>query len=290
MAFTRRFARPLLSSIFVVGGLDALRHPAGKAQKASAVTEPLRENVPATAGLDTETLVRINGGVQVVAGVLLATGRFRRTASLVLMGSLVPTTYAGHRFWEETDSVARAQQKMHFVKNLGLLGGLILAAVDTEGEPSLSWRARRKVQTLDLGRGLKHSENGSVDLGSMSKAAVASVSSIAEAASKSGTQSARRAHRTSRRAARRVMDTGLDVAHRAADAREGVRDAQGTMVETIRGSGGSAAHALQQTGAALASAARQLEPLAESAVHAGAERAERAGESLAKVADRLPTS
>jgi hypothetical protein len=33
---------------------------------------------------------------------------------------------------------------MHFLKNLGLLGGLILAAFDTEGKPSVSWRARRR--------------------------------------------------------------------------------------------------------------------------------------------------
>ena len=92
--------------------------------------------------LDTETVVRVNGGVQIVAGVLLATGRFRRLACLFLMGSLIPTTYAGHRFWEETDETARSQQRMHFLKNLGLLGGLILAAVDTEGAPSLGWRAK----------------------------------------------------------------------------------------------------------------------------------------------------
>jgi putative oxidoreductase len=178
MALTRRLARPLLASIFVVGGLDAFRHPAGKAKKASAVTEPLHENVPAIADLDTETLVRLNGAVQVIAGMLLATGRFRRGASLILMGSLVPTTYAGHRFWEETDEIARAQQQMHFVKNLGLLGGLILAAVDTEGEPSLSWRAKRSVRALDLGCGLRHI-GSSTDIGSASKAVIAAVPAVA---------------------------------------------------------------------------------------------------------------
>ena len=29
------------------------------------------------------------------------------------------------------------------MKNLGLLGGLILAAVDTEGRPDLAWRAKQ---------------------------------------------------------------------------------------------------------------------------------------------------
>ena len=47
----------------------------------------------------------------------------------------------------------RAQQQMHFFKNLALLGGLILAAVDTEGEPSLGWRARRRGRQLESGGG-----------------------------------------------------------------------------------------------------------------------------------------
>jgi uncharacterized membrane protein YphA (DoxX/SURF4 family) len=289
MALTRRLARPLLASIFVVGGLDALRHPEGKVKKASAVTEPLQENVPAAAGLDTETMVRINGGVQVVAGVLLATGRFRRLASLILMGSLVPTTYAGHRFWEETDEATRAQQKMHFVKNLGLLGGLLLAAVDTEGEPSLSWRAKRRAQALRPHRAT-HGDGESGDLGSVSKAVVAAVPAVAGAAAKSGNRAARRAQRASRHVARHVKATGLDVAHTAADGRAELHDATAAAAANIRESRNGAVQAVQQAGGALASAARQLEPLAESAVRAGAELTERAGDALAKVGDRLPPS
>ena len=102
MALSRRIARPLLASIFVVGGWDALVHPAGKAKKAEAVSEPLSESVGVDR-VDAETLVRINGAVQVGAGVLLAVGKFRRLAALALIGSIIPTTYAGHRFWEESD-------------------------------------------------------------------------------------------------------------------------------------------------------------------------------------------
>jgi hypothetical protein len=61
----------------------------------------------------------------------------------LLAGSVIPTTLAGHRYWEIHDDPARrAQQKIHFFKNLGLLGGLMLAAVDTEGRPGLAWRAQ----------------------------------------------------------------------------------------------------------------------------------------------------
>ena len=89
-------------------------------------------------------MVRFNGMVQVGAGGLLALGKFRRLASWALVASVIPTTYAGHRFWDEVDDEARTQQRVHFLKNLGLLGGLILSATDTEGAPSLGWRARRR--------------------------------------------------------------------------------------------------------------------------------------------------
>ena len=156
MSISRRFARPLLSSIFIAGGLDALQHPESKVKAAEAVTVPLRQAVPALPD-DTATLVRINGAVQVGAGFLLATGRFRRLASVALIGSILPTTYAGHRFWEESDPETKRMQQMHFLKNVGLLGGLILAAVDTEGAPSLSWRAKRRARVagraMGAGRG-----------------------------------------------------------------------------------------------------------------------------------------
>jgi uncharacterized membrane protein YphA (DoxX/SURF4 family) len=48
----------------------------------------------------------------------------------VLAGTLVPTTLAGHRFWEELDEDARNMQMAQFAKNLGLLGGLLLVATE----------------------------------------------------------------------------------------------------------------------------------------------------------------
>ncbi len=87
-------------------------------------------------------LVKVNAGAMVGAGLLLSTGKLPRLSSVVLAGTLVPTTLAGHRFWEEEDPERKAQQQVHFMKNLGLLGGLILAAVDTEGRPGLAWRAK----------------------------------------------------------------------------------------------------------------------------------------------------
>src|SRR5687768_15240775 len=132
MTVLRRLARPMLASIFIGGGIDALRNPAGKVPAAEGIAPQIASHIPALEGSDTETLVRINGGVQVGAGTLLALGRFPRLSALALAASIVPTTAAGHRFWEADDQAQRAQQRIHFLKNLSILGGLLLAAADTE--------------------------------------------------------------------------------------------------------------------------------------------------------------
>ena len=124
MTIVRALGRPLLASMFVYGGLDAVRHPASKAPRAVSVTEPLTE--AAAIDADTVDLVRINGAVQVGAGAMLAIGKLPRLSATLLAGSLVLTTAAGHRFWEERDDKARAQQTIHFLKNASMLGGLLI--------------------------------------------------------------------------------------------------------------------------------------------------------------------
>jgi putative oxidoreductase len=146
MSMSSRISRPLLASIFIGGGLDALRHPENKVKAAEKVVAPLRRHF-AVWPEDTATLVRVNGGVQVAAALLLSIGKFRRISALALIGSIVPTTFAGHRFWEEMDEGQRQQQTVHFLKNMSILGGLILAVSDTDGAPSLGWKIKRQMQS-----------------------------------------------------------------------------------------------------------------------------------------------
>ena len=143
----RRIARPLLASSFVYGGVDTLRNPQTRVPGAKpvveAVTSVADDQLPVTVPSDVEQWVKIDAGVKVGAGALFALGKLPRLSALLLCGSIVPTTLAGHRFWEHEDPKERFGQLSHFLKNLGLLGGLLLAAVDTEGKPSVGYRARR---------------------------------------------------------------------------------------------------------------------------------------------------
>lgn len=146
MTVLRRIARPMIAAIFVSGGADALRNPAPLVPAADGVAQPAAKPIPGLPDQDPETLVRINGAVQVVAGTMLAFNRLPRLSALALAATIVPTTAAGHRFWEEEEPEQRRQQQVHFLKNTSILGGLLLAAADTEGKPGIGWRTRHTAE------------------------------------------------------------------------------------------------------------------------------------------------
>lgn len=137
----RSLGRTLLASVFVMEGVDTITNASSKVSAFQDVAEPLGETVPAARDLQAEQLVRATGAAQVLGGALLAIGKLPRIASTVLAATLVPATLAEHRFWEETDEDRRTQEQVQFGKNVGLLGGLLIAAMDTAGRPGVVWRA-----------------------------------------------------------------------------------------------------------------------------------------------------
>lgn len=137
----RGLARALLAGIFVFGGVGTWKRADQVAAKAAKVTDPIQDLLPGAPS--TEQFVKVNSGVQVVAAALFAIGFAPRVMALVLGGTLVPTTLAGHRFWEADDADVRRQQQLQVLKNAGLIGGLIFAALDTGGRPSIFWSGRK---------------------------------------------------------------------------------------------------------------------------------------------------
>ncbi len=138
----------MLGAIFVVSGVRVLADPDSKVAAAKKVTDkagPLIERIDPRLPSDARNLIRIKAGADVAAGLLLATGRLTRPSAAVLAAGLVPTTFAGHPFWA-VPKEERQQHQTHFLKNLGLLGGLLLAAADTEGKPGLKYRTSHALE------------------------------------------------------------------------------------------------------------------------------------------------
>jgi uncharacterized membrane protein YphA (DoxX/SURF4 family) len=128
----RRLARPLLGLAFLSSGVEALRDIDTRAERARGygVGQPV-------------TASRAVAGTQIGAGLLLALGKFPRLSALVLAVTVVPEAATGHAFWAEKSSEEKGEKRSLFARDLGLLGGLLIAAVDTGGRESVPHRARR---------------------------------------------------------------------------------------------------------------------------------------------------
>ena len=105
----------LLSGIFIGGGADAFLRPGYRVNKVGDVGIP-----------EPQQAVVLNSAAMVIGGTALALDIAPKAAAALLIGTLVPTTIVGHAFWKETDAKARKMQQTQFLKNLGLMGGLLL--------------------------------------------------------------------------------------------------------------------------------------------------------------------
>ncbi|MDQ3105053.1 MAG: DoxX family protein [Actinomycetota bacterium] len=138
MSLVRTLARPMLASMFVAGGVNEIRNAVAMAPTAHPVTHKVAPVIASRVApaiplpSDTAGWVRVDGAIKVLAGLALATGRFPRLSALTLAASLAPTTVAAHAFWKETENDAKAAQQIQFFKNVSMMGGLMIAAVDLE--------------------------------------------------------------------------------------------------------------------------------------------------------------
>lgn len=157
----------MLATTFIARGVESLRSPKPAADAAKPTLEglaklpdPVGPNVPTNA----ETVAKVTAGVQVGAGLLLATGKLPRLASAALAFSVVPGSLGAHAFWNESDPERMASERRAFLADLSLIGGLIIASVDTEGRPSLGWRGRRaaKKVSASVSGVLPSSSNGAI--------------------------------------------------------------------------------------------------------------------------------
>jgi putative oxidoreductase len=254
MSGLRTVARPMLASIFVVQGLATFQHPERVAKAAATVVDPIAQRVrPVPA--DAEQAVRLNGALQVVAGTALGLGILPRLSALVLAGTLVPTTMARHRFWEIDDPELRAQQRIHFLKNVTMLGGLLIAAADTGGSPSLAWRRKKASRAAgrhlgDLHETLSGPVHAASDqIASAATAAVGQLSVLTDVAS----ETAGRAGGYLDELKQALAETDRTAGDQLPGTARGVADSVREATRTVAGQAGAYDHtaADQLSGAAL---------------------------------------
>jgi uncharacterized membrane protein YphA (DoxX/SURF4 family) len=111
----KTLGRLLLGSMFIFGGANVFAEPGGRVTKVEDAGIPQARQATI-----------LNAAIMVVAGTALAAGLLPKFAALLLVGTLIPTTYVGHPYWKEENPVSRANQQTQFLKNTSMLGGLLL--------------------------------------------------------------------------------------------------------------------------------------------------------------------
>lgn len=228
MSLLRAVARPMLSSYFVLSGVRAVRNPGQFVADAEPVANRLvptaqrlaPEQVSNLIPTDTATLVRVNGALQTAGGLALATGKGRRLGAGLLALSLVPTTLARHPFWSRNDAESRSHDRSQFTKNVSLMGGVLIASADTEGKPSLTWRATEGRQaTSRKAKKAKKSAKKRHELADTGREAadlafttgVAALGDVVAESRRARKKAAKRAEKAAKQSKDRAVGAGKDV-------------------------------------------------------------------------------
>lgn len=143
MTLVRVLARPLLASSFVLTGIDRLRNTDATATALRPTLERINKAVPAAASVTSneQRVAKVLGAAHLGAAVLLGIGRFSRLSALVLVGTSSLNAVIEFNNADSSTSKARKDRRNQLLKNLSLIGAVLLAAVDTNGRPSWAWRA-----------------------------------------------------------------------------------------------------------------------------------------------------
>lgn len=136
----RRLARPLLAAPFVNDGLSAALHPADHTAAAREGADRVTKALGVDELDDTQVslLVRAHGAATVAAALLLAVGRAPRTAALALAALTAPLAVVNQPFTSRGDE--KRERTSKFVRNLGSVGAAVIAGIDLEGRPGVSYR------------------------------------------------------------------------------------------------------------------------------------------------------
>lgn len=111
-----RLGRFLLSVIFILSGLGKIPHFSAVAGMMASKGIPL-----ASVALVITLIIEIGGGL------LLLAGYKARYAAIVLAIWLIPVTLTFHNFWAYQGQLQQ-EQVVNFLKNLAIIGGLLLVA------------------------------------------------------------------------------------------------------------------------------------------------------------------
>jgi putative oxidoreductase len=120
--------RIFLALLFVVSGIGKITGYAGTAAVMASKGLPL-----------VDILLPLTIAVELGGGLLLALGWKARWAAAALFLFLIPTTLIFHQFWGIDPKLVQ-MQKIHFLKNVAIMGGMLLVLAIGAGAWSVDRR------------------------------------------------------------------------------------------------------------------------------------------------------
>ncbi len=124
-AYGALFGRIMLSSIFLLSAFWKISNPPGTAQILDSVNMPL---VPVA--LVVAVLVELFGALAILTGFKC------RIGAMFLFVYLIPVTLIFHNFWDAPIQLEHTQT-IQFMKNLAIMGGLLMLALFGPGPLSV---------------------------------------------------------------------------------------------------------------------------------------------------------
>jgi putative oxidoreductase len=122
---TALVGRALMASLFIISGIGKLTGFSAVAGYIAAKGLPLPQ-----------VLAALTIALEVGGGLLLLLGVKARWVALAFVGFLIVITPIFHGFWDVPAAQAQAQQ-IHFLKNVAILGGMLLIAAFGPGRLSV---------------------------------------------------------------------------------------------------------------------------------------------------------
>jgi putative oxidoreductase len=113
---TDPIARILIAAIFVAGGATKLMHIATTQSQIAGAGIPMPQ---------VATWVAV--AIELLGGICLILGFHTRIVAWIMFLYLIPVTLTFHNFWVASGA-ARQMQQANFMKNLAIMGALLLLA------------------------------------------------------------------------------------------------------------------------------------------------------------------
>lgn len=132
-SWTVLVGRVFLGTIFLLSGINKLMQ-----------WEATQSQMEAEGLFAVPALLAIAAAVEILASLSVLTGTFARLGALALFVFLIPVTLVFHDFWTYEGS-AREMQMINFLKNLSIMGGLLLLIGAGAGRVSVDDKIKRQI-------------------------------------------------------------------------------------------------------------------------------------------------